>query len=154
MGFSTSSKSYRFPSLCCFDLPLVVHFWAANGKHPQFSKTIPDWISVTPSAELVLSGLETVVLRRVALARKAAILPRRQHDMLSLEADAQRLHGRGLVVQRGLRLQDQETPKAVNGDFSLRKVPDLLQKLHAQPFDELFAERIPGIEDYCFSTSM
>lgn len=46
------------------------------------------------------------------------------------------------------------TPRAVNGGFSLRKVPDLLQMLHAQPFDELVAERIPGSKDYCFLTSM
>lgn len=26
--------------------------------------------------------------------------------------------------------------------------------LHAQPFDELVADRDPGTEDYCFSTSM
>lgn len=54
----------------------------------------------------------------------------------------------------GARAYMNRTPNAENGGFSLRKVPDLLQMLHAQPFDELVAERIPGTEDYCFSTSM
>lgn len=72
--FSASSKSYHFAYLCCFVLPLVVHLWAANGEHPLFSTTILDWISVTPLTELVPSDLEHVVLRRVALSRKVAIL--------------------------------------------------------------------------------
>lgn len=62
LRFSGGSKCYRFSSLCCFVLLFVVYFWAANGGHASFSMTIPDWISVTSSAELVPYEIETVVL--------------------------------------------------------------------------------------------
>lgn len=54
----------------------------------------------------------------------------------------------------GCSAYGKKTPNAVNRGFSLRKIPHLLQMLHAQPFDELVAERDPGTEDYCSSTSM
>lgn len=54
----------------------------------------------------------------------------------------------------GCSTYGEKTPNVVNSGFSLRKVPHLLQMLHAQPFDELVAERDPETEDYCFSTSM
>lgn len=46
------------------------------------------------------------------------------------------------------------TPHGVNGGFSLRKVPHLVQMLHTRSFEDFVADGNPAAEDHYFSTSM
>ncbi|KAG6368808.1 hypothetical protein INS49_003024 [Diaporthe citri] len=45
-------------------------------------------------------------------------------------------------------------PNGVNGGFSLRKVPHLIQMLHTRSFEDFVADGNPAAEDHYFSTSM
>lgn len=54
LRFSTSSKSYRFATFCCFViLALLIRFWPSGNKgHPLFNTTIPDWVPLPTPAEV------------------------------------------------------------------------------------------------------